>query len=114
MKTKEKDECSYSFSNAIRTLVMKQKGISKLRNGIPRLKFVCPKIKWFMSILKKTFGLIPEPFAAPKSGIISTKPELSLNFNFLSFSHSNSRFSLIHNHPLPNPTPDIVLWNLFL
>ena len=31
------------------------------------------------------------------------------NLNFLTFSHSNSRFLLIHNHLLPNPTPDTVL-----
>ena len=35
MKTKEKDECSYSFSNAIRTLVMvRLKGFEPLAHGL--------------------------------------------------------------------------------
>ena len=34
MKTKEKDECSYSFSNAIRTLVMVQGAEFEKTDGV--------------------------------------------------------------------------------
>ena len=42
MKTKEKDECSYSFSNAIRTLVMVRKmGLEPTRHRHTHLKRAC-------------------------------------------------------------------------
>ena len=93
--------CPYDDS-----LPMKSEGTSKLRSGVTRYKFVCPKMKciydkstkkshrqcfcenpcttshntvvWFIFILQKTFALIPEPFVAPKNGITPTKPELLL------------------------------------
>ena len=87
------------------SLSMKYEGISKLKSGFTRYKFVCPKIKWvydsatkniignvyailpahhqnpgawFISILKKTFVPIPEPFVEPVSGIIPIKSGLLL------------------------------------
>ena len=86
------------------SLQMKYEGTSKLRSGVTRYKFVCPKMKWIYdkstqkahrhcfcdtpctsskcgrmvstSTQKRIFVLIPERSAAPKNGMIPIKSEL--------------------------------------
>ena len=84
------------------SLQMKYEGTSKLRSGVTRYKFVCPKMKWIYdkstqkpivivsvtplvpllnvggwstSTRKRIFVLIPERSAAPKNGMIPIKSE---------------------------------------
>ena len=105
MKTKEKDECSYSFSNAIRTLVMvRVTGLEPARRGhqnlnlarlpippYPRVRLVYPFCGYLSILMMVLIG----------SGALAKRAEICADAARAHKRVDTCGFHPLENHPFP-------------